>query len=373
MHEIYGNHSLARVIPMLAVFLGGFSSSAMEFPDAVKSSIHNRVDSGNAVGIVVGYTDEQGVAYYGYGATQRRDGDVPDENTVFEIGAVTNLFTGLLLADAVARQEIGYDDPLSKHLPAEVRIPKRVDDVVKVEQLSTHYSGLPRLPNNFRPTNRNNPYAGYTVSNMYEALKSLQLDSAPGTEFQYSNFGVGLLGHLLELASGESYEALLKSRIAKPLGLPDTTVSLSEDQKTRLAEGHYRGMPVSNWDMPTLAGAGAVRSTAKDLVRFLEVQLGMQDILFMDSILETHRSRGEAHTDSQEIGLGWFIMWRMNKPEVFWHNGVTGGYQCFVAFTKDPLRGVVVLTNSSMADIDDIALHMLDDEIPLREQDRPGR
>ena len=361
---------LGRIIGTILISLAA-DSQAAEIPDAVKRSVNNRVDSGQAIGMVVGYTNLQGYDFYGYGKTRKIGGETPDKDTLFEVGAITNLFTAVLLADAVARNEVQYEDDISKHLPPSVKLETRKDMPIQVEQLATHYSGLPRMPENFRPQSRDNPYADYSARDMMEGLNNLRMRYEAGETFYYSNFGMGLLGHILSQAANLNYEELVKSRMTRPLKLPDTTITLNDDQEKRFAVGHYSGIPVPNWDMPALAGAGALRSTARDLIRFLEVNLGFHDVLFMDSILETHRSRGEAHTESVDVGLGWLIMSRMNDAEIYWHNGYTGGYQSFVAFTKDPLQAVVVLTNSSTVDINDIALHLMNDDIPLREDDVP--
>lgn len=360
-------------IAILVALWTCIGARGMEIPENVKSSVRNRVDNGEAVGIVVGYTDTQGVAFYGYGSTNRRGSAVPNEDTVFEIGAVTNLFTAMLLTEAVARNEVAYDDNITEHLPDGVSVRTKNDTPILVEQLSTHYSGLPRMPSNFRPESRDNPYANYGLRQMYSGLGNAYMQHEAGEAFAFSNFGVGLLGQILAHVAGEGYESLVASRLLKPLKLKDTGFSLSVEQKLRLASGHYRGRPVSNWDMNALTPAGGLRSSARDMVRFLEVNLGFHDVLFMDTILETHEIRGDAHTESVEIGLGWLIMSRMDDPKIYWHSGGTGGYQCFVGFTKEPMRGVVVMSNSSSGDIDDIALHLLNNDIPLREEDRPGR
>ncbi len=194
-----------------------------------------------------------------------------DENTVFEIGSVTKVFTTLLLAEMILRGEVALDDPAQKYLPSTVQMPKWRGEEITLFHLATHTSSLPRLPRNVWKTMKNpsNPYANYQVSDMYEFLSGYKLKRPIGSRVKYSNLGMGLLGHILGLVAGKSYEELVSERILWPLGMNDTSIILRPEQQERLAPGHtLAGKATANWDLPTLAGAGALRSTASDVLRF---------------------------------------------------------------------------------------------------------
>jgi CubicO group peptidase (beta-lactamase class C family) len=220
------------------------------------------------------------------------------EAAIFEIGSVTKVFTTLLLAEMVGRGEVGLDDPAQKYLPAGVRMPKWGREDITLFHLATHTSSLPRLPGNLLldalrerflasqasslpPGNlwktikqQANPYANYEVSDLYAFLSGCKLKRPIGSHVEYSNLGMGLLGHILGLVAGQSYEALVSVRILQPLGMNDTAITLSPEQAERLAPGHnVLGQVTANWDMPTLAGAGALRSTAGDMLRFVSVNM----------------------------------------------------------------------------------------------------
>jgi hypothetical protein len=124
-----------------------------------------------------------------------------------------------------------------------------------------HFNGLGWMPLN--------PYASYSVKQMYDFLSGDQLPRDIGARFEYSNFGAGLLGHVLSPAAGRDYETLIRTPICQPPGMRRTGITLSPELKSRLAAGHD-GLfkPTSNWDLPTLAGAGALRSTANDMLSF---------------------------------------------------------------------------------------------------------
>src|SRR5262249_23511305 len=236
--------------------------------EEIREILIKRVDQQKqAVGIVVGVIEPAGRRVVPYGNLANGDPRTLDGDTIFEIGSVSKVFTSLLLADMVSRKEVALDDPAAKYLPEHVKMPERSGKSITLLDLSTHSSGLPRLPNNLRPKDPRNPYAGYSVDDLYQFLSGYSLPRDPGSEFEYSNLGGGLLGHVLACRAGTDYESLIGIRITRPLSMPDTRITLSSSMKKRMATGHNALLaPVLNWDFPSLAGAGALRSTANDML-----------------------------------------------------------------------------------------------------------
>jgi serine-type D-Ala-D-Ala carboxypeptidase/endopeptidase len=266
--------------------------------DEIREILVKRIDQQKqAVGIVVGVIEPGGRRVVAYGNLANGDSRTLDGDTIFEIGSITKVFTSLLLADMVNRREVALDDPAAKYLPELVQMPERSGKSITLHDLSTHTSGLPRLPSNFKPKDPFNPYADYSVDDLYQFLSGYELPRDPGSEFEYSNLGGGLLGHVLACRAGTDYENLIRSRITQPLGMPDTRITLSSSMKQRMATGHS-GMlaPVANWDLPTLAGAGALRSSANDMLTFLEAFLGYRESPLapaMKAMLEVRRPAGQ--------------------------------------------------------------------------------
>lgn len=262
-----------RILLLLAVAL---PASAQSFPtdSAVLAIIRQRVEEGRSKGIVVGLVESGGrtrvVAFGDPGP-----GKPPlDGNTVFEIGSISKVFTSTVLAQMVLAGQVTLDDPAQKYLPASVKLPTRNGKQITLGSLSIQNSGLPRMPTNFTPKDPTNPYADYSVQQMYDFLSGLTLTRDPGERFEYSNLGVGLLGHVLSLASGKSYEQLEQERVWTPLGMTRTAITLTPWMQEHLALGHDdAGKVVSNWDIPTFAGAGAIRSTTTDMLRFVAANL----------------------------------------------------------------------------------------------------
>jgi serine-type D-Ala-D-Ala carboxypeptidase/endopeptidase len=290
-----------------------------------------------------------------------------DGNTIFEIGSATKVFTALLLAEAVRRGEVAYTDPVAKHLPADVRMPTRGAKIITLDDLVTHTSGLPRLPNNLAPKDMSNPYADYSVKQLYDFLSSYELTRDIGERYEYSNLGVGLLGHVLARRAGVDYETLVSQRITGPLGMKSTVVTLTPALRGRLATGHNAQLqPAANWDIPTLAGAGAIRSTANDMLRFLSAAIGLEQTPLAPSMKALFDLRRPTGTPALEIARGWHIL-SPRGVDIVWHNGGTGGYRSFMGFNAKERRGVVALSNTStQAGVDDIGRHLLDPAFPLQ-------
>ena len=173
----------------------------------------------------------------------------------------------------VARGEVQLDTPLQDLLPKDVQLKQVPDHPIRLVDVASQSSGLPRMPSNFAPKDPTNPYADYTPKLMFDFLRGLKLTRPPG-EYEYSNLGMGLLGYLLAERAGKPYEQLLIERIADPLQMNDTRITLNKEQLARFAPP-YNGecTPDHNWDIPTLAGAGGIRSTANDLLKLVAASL----------------------------------------------------------------------------------------------------
>jgi D-alanyl-D-alanine-carboxypeptidase/D-alanyl-D-alanine-endopeptidase len=330
--------------------------------DEIREIVVKRIDQQKqSVGIVVGMIEPNGRRVVAYGHLASGDSRTLDGDTIFEIGSISKVFTSLLLADMVNRDEVALDDPAAKYLPEHVRMPERSGKSITLLDLSTHSSGLPNVPN-LKLKDPTNPYAGYSVDDLYQFLAGYELPRDPGSEFEYSNLGAGLLGHLLAYRAGSDFESMIRSRITEPLGMPDTGITLSSSMKQRMATGHNSILaPVANWDSTTLAGAGALRSSANDMLTFLEAFLGYKESPLapaMKAMLEVRRPMGNTKF---EIALAWCIF-----GEVAWHSGGTGGFRSFVGCDLKAGTGVVVLSNAStLGGVDDIAFHLLNPKVPL--------
>ncbi|MFC2155028.1 serine hydrolase domain-containing protein [Acidobacteriota bacterium] len=260
------------------------------------------------VGAIVGviYKGERQV--FSYGNKSIEGNDPPDIDTVFEIGSITKTFTATILADMNLKDIINLDDIVGDFLPADkVSMPNYNGVEITFRHLATHYSGLPRMPSNIGAYNED-PYALYTKEDMYEFLNNFILAHPPGAEYSYSNLGVGFLGHTLGIIDNTSYEDLLFRNIFNVLGMKNSSLLLTEKQKENLALGHDPDLNItSNWNgNDCFHGAGFIKSSLKDMFKFLEANMGLKDTSLNESMeLAQLVQFPDPYGDS--VGLIWVI------------------------------------------------------------------
>ena len=353
---------------LLSAFIG-VQAQLPVVPEDVKTTVRQRVDYGYCPGIVVGLMNTNGSTYFSYGSVDLDGGPAVDEKTLFEIGSITKVFTTTLLADMAQRDELELTNAIQSYLPAGITAPTWPGREISLTHLATHTSALPGAPSNLVVADGSNPFAGYTAEQMYEFLDTYTLTRAPGT-YEYSNYGMGLLGQLLARQAGTDYPTLVVTRIADELGLADTRIELTSAQQTRLAKGYSGVVPIPPFEMTALEAAGDLRSTAKDLLTFLAANRGWLATRLQPAMTEAQRSRYPTGTPGLSIGLGWHL-YTMSAGTAVWHNGATIGQRAFAGFVRNGRTLAVVLANSDF-DVTDIGFHLLDTTAPLTSVRRPA-
>lgn len=352
-------------------------------PGKIEELVEPVVDGKPGSGIAIGVFDGQQRHFDGYGDASENTSAIPTENTLYEIGSVTKLFTATLLACLAAEGLVTLEDPVQKHIPALPHFPTNIT----LGRLASHTAGLPSLPKNIIRAmlkDRKNPYANYTVDDLLDYLQGYRPSAWPQTwdQIHYSNLGMGLLGLILGNCLNLSYGEAIERYIGRPLGLQDTTIKMSEAQQNRFAQPHtFRGKPTPRWDMPALAGAGALLSTTADLLTFIEAHLDGAEIHLETACRTTLQIRATSFarpskyvrligaisghfarrrglrfqtefSDFQGIGLGWFLLNLPAYPvKVWFHNGATLGSHAMIAIAPETQTGVVVLTNRGLDDL----------------------
>lgn len=306
----------------------------------IQALLQEYAEKNEIVGAAVGYIDNGTVQFCTYGKKSIL-GEPITENTIFEIGSITKVFTTLALAERVTEGVMQLDDPIEKYLP-NVRIPEFEGKKITLRHLATHTSALPRLPQNFNPENLSNPYQDYSTGDLYTYLSEYYLTYTPGSFFEYSNTGMALLGHILTLQSGKSFDELIHGLIFDNLNMKNTNTSLTGDD---VACGYHLKQPVEHWDFAVFAGAGALRSNIQEMTRFLAANMGLSNSALTNLLKQCHQKQFEISQDDS-IGLGWVIT-HSNDTEIIWHNGGTGGFKSYLGFNPKTSRGVVILSNST--------------------------
>lgn len=324
---------------------------------ALQQILQERIKDKKTLGIVVGRIQGTSRSIVAAGTMSLNSSRPVDGNTVFEIGSITKVFTGTLLADMAIRGEVQPNDPVSKYLPPEVKMPRRNGKVITLAHLASHHSGLPRELEN-RPPGENKPSPAYGPELVFEFLSGYELPRDPGSGYQYSNVGMGVLGDSLGRRGGTSYEQLVVDRICKPLGMNDTRIKLTAEMQSRFSIGHdYDLKPMKGFERRSLAGVGGLRSTANDFLKFLATILNPGDDQLSKAIRASQAARTNIGIANVEVAWGWHF--RTVSDEIITHSGLTSGFHSFMGVNRKRNRAVVIFSNCASSS-DNIGMRLLD-------------
>jgi CubicO group peptidase (beta-lactamase class C family) len=291
---------------------------------------------GTHAGVTIGVLEHGDRRVFAYGTA--------DRDSIFEIGSITKTFTGLVLARMVEQGKVKLDEPVRELLPPGT-VAKPQGQEITLLDLATHHSGLPRMPDNLRPADPSNPYADYRAEDLYAYIGKHGVAKPAAADFLYSNLGFGLLGQALANRAGVPYPYLVQEEVTGPLGLTDTVVNLSPEKRTRLIQGHDNShRPARPWDEVALAGAGALHSTAGDMLTYLDAQLHPEKFSTLSAaITQTHQLHADGFP-GMRIGLAWYSMTAAGN---YWHGGDTLGFSsCAIFHPKDDFAAVVLFNTT---------------------------
>jgi D-alanyl-D-alanine-carboxypeptidase/D-alanyl-D-alanine-endopeptidase len=275
-----------------------------------------------------------------FGSTAKGGGVPVDSNTVYEIGSITKVFTGILLAQAVGAGRMKLGDPIDSYLPSGVHAPVYQGFPITIAELATHRAGLPR------------DLASDSLTDLYNWLNGFQLSRKPGSEYIYSNLGYALLGDILARNAGTDYATLVLGSVSHPLGLMDTTEMLSADQASRLAQGYSYDGSLARYfpDTGAMSSAGYLHSTLADMTRFLIENMQPDSTPLAASLTLAQTLQSEGRNPGTGTGLGWEIEQLGKADERLWKGGVTPGFSSYIVFTSDRNSGLVLLSNGQYVD-----------------------
>lgn len=327
-----------------------FPQQQSYFPpdETLRELLQGMVDKGQSKGLVLGLLEPGGhrrVIAYGDAGT----GAPPlSSKTVFEVGSIAKTFTGAILADMVRRGEVLLDDPVSKFLPSEVKVPTRNGRQIRLVDLATHTSGLPRSLDRSKIRDVSNPYAGILIEDVYEFLSSHELRRDIGAEWEYSNLGFGLLGHALTRAAGvPTMDELIRQRITGPLKMGMTDFGRPKRIGAWIARGHNKeGEVVQYWDFGQFKGAGGLNSNVEDILTYIDANVGPPGSPIETAMREAHRPRHSLHIKGNSAALGWDYRARPGRTIVY-KSGSTAGFAGALGFDPVTGAGVVILGNGS--------------------------
>lgn len=306
------------------------------------------VKEGNSIGLVIGIVKNGKTFIKGYGTINKDKQISPDSISVFELASTSKLFTTLTLQLLVDEGQLKLDDKIQTIITDKVKISSLGQNTTLLH-LATHLSGFPSLPNSFiiKMTDETNPYKDLVTQDIYDYLKNCEAKQAEGN-YEYSNFGMGLLGHLLELKSGSTYEKLVTHKLLDPLQMKNTFVTVDSINKKSIVQGYdENGNPSPIWTDNALTGAGSFLSNASDMIKFIKANLKENETNISKSLIQTHKRQLNGET-----GLGWMLPSGIDKMsgnnEIVWHNGMAGGYASYLAIDKTNDYGIIILSNKAI-------------------------
>lgn len=347
---------------LVVVVLSGFrylkyrmanTADEKNLQSAIDREVNKFVQQAQVPGLVIGVYKDGKSFIKGYGAVSKATDVTPGATTIFQIGSVTKLFTasllqilcdeGIVSMDATLGELIGHSMPLS---PAAQQVTLR--------QLSTHTSGFPSIPKSLgaKATEMANgddplldPFSYLGPQYVFDYLATTE-DKKDAGRFEYSNFGMGLLAHVLEVVTGKDYESLIKEKILAPLGMGGTGITLTPEMQTHLAQGYTaKGAPTRIWRFAALAGAGAINSHVQDMLRFIQANIEEGELSLSFKKMREPQFKGDT-------GIGWmqptFVDRFFGNEQIVWHNGMVAGYASYLSVDPKAKTGIVILTNQAI-------------------------
>ena len=336
-----------------------------QLPSEVSQQIQERIDEGYHLGTVIGVIDETGSRYYSFGKMSLASDLELGENSIFEIGSITKCFTALLVADLELDGKLSVSDPIDKFIPVFKDVMKGSNRTITLESLMTHTSGLPRNPLNTDPDD-DDRYKNYSVGDLHSFLETYAAGSSEAS-YSYSNAGILILEHAIETELGQSYEELMTSRVLAKLGMNDSFFDVPEGRADEIVIGFRDGEETDAVDVGNFPAMGGLRSTARDMLKFLGAQIGLIPTSLSDAISATHDERYA--DENMVLSLGWRISHREESGKTIYNfTGGTTGFVSFAAFDLENRKGVVVLVNGRRW-FSDLGFRILDSTYPLNDPD----
>lgn len=302
-------------------------------------------------GLVIGVYKQGQTLIRGHGTINFENTDPPDAQSIFQIGSVSKVLTAATLQILCDEGVLSLDDHLEKLLGQQLPLADAVKPIT-LRQLATHTSGFPRVPKILmqqleakvgKQHMLDDPYNEFTSADIYAYLQN-PTDLAKAGRFAYSNYGMGLLGHILEQVTGQSLEALARTKIFQPLAMQHSGIDLRQEASNQVMQGYTADCkPTPAWSFQVLAGAGAFYANAADMLQFIQANL------VKDSILSRSLQKTQQPQASGKTGLAWMQATVLDRfignSKLIWHDGQVGGFTAYLAIDPQNEAGVVVLSS----------------------------
>lgn len=326
------------------------------FDSAAFRLINKSLINSSSIGVV--YKGEKYTVHYG--ELEKTKGNPPTNKTIYEIGSLSKVITGTLVAKAVLEGKLNLEDDVQQYLEEDYPNLSYENQPVKIKHLLTHSSGLPNiLPLNLNPLmtsdflKQDSPskidsiLSGYDKKFFYKDLHNLEIDTIPGINYSYSTAGTELIAGILENVYQKEFETLLTDFLSAEIGMEESIITLGEDRQKNLAVGYHADHPEITSPMGKLpwGAGGGIKSTVPDMLKFMEFQLDNNKI--------ARESRKVLKDYSNEVGVAYFWEVDSSNPKLgkyYSHHGGVPRSQCFLFIIPKHELGIFIITNQSGKD-----------------------
>jgi serine-type D-Ala-D-Ala carboxypeptidase/endopeptidase len=344
-------------------FVGKAQTSQQQIPtnNRLRTGIDSIIDESvlgflkttTRVGVSVGVYQNNKVATYHYGSTQKGKQLLPSDKTIYEIGSISKTFTGTLLAQAVRDKKVKLEDDVRLYLDGNYPNLEFQGQPIRLSHLVSHISGLPNfLPDNqglFQNTSADSlPFVltrmlnNYTKQDFLNDLQKVKIDTIPGYKFRYSNSGPQLLKFVLEKVYQRPFEELLRLYIFKPQKMNNTTSLFKRNNLKNLAKGYSNKGNLVPYIPENLDAAGGLFSTIPDMLQYLKFHLDEKN----EVVALSHKvTMGDIN--NYAIGLNWQEVITSEKQKKIWQSGGTFGFSSYCVIYPECKIAIVLLTNEA--------------------------
>jgi CubicO group peptidase (beta-lactamase class C family) len=329
--------------------------------EAVDFVLDYEISNAKIIGAALGVIYDGATHTFFYGQSSKTNTDKPDIQTMFEIGSITKTFTAILLADLEGKGSIRFSDPVQDYLPETVTLPMKDNAQMTLEHLVTHTASLPREAPNLDDyiTDELNPYQLYPETALYDFLGNFSPEVNYGSAYQYSNIGYGLLGHVMGLITGKSFDEMVQESLFDVLGM-NVSIGSNTHLSGNVSVGYKADSPTPQFQMShCLSGAGIIKSNLEDMLIYLKAQLGIQSSSLDGAIGKTQEPLADEYQGTIYSGMGWSIVFK-DTGKTCYHDGGTPGQMSYIIFNRETLNGLVLLTNTSNPDVFEDAINIFD-------------
>lgn len=362
--------SFLFLIWVLAISAKAQIIAAPELQKIVGQILENHYPSEPLHGLSIGIIQQEQINTYHCGNLANAAPIVsPNNATLYRLGSISKVFTATLLVAMTTDSSVQLNDPITKYLPDSVALANPLLAQITLQQLATHTAGFPTKPTNLANTftDSDDPYANYTLTDLYAYLVKFRpivnrkKKKPEANSFSYSHLGIGILGHLLENASGKTYQQLLEQYITNEIACDDIFLIPTTEQENRIVAGHnFVGQSTSALHYRSLYASEGLYSSLDNLLKF--VYLNMENTTnnpLRDIVLQTQIPYVSTQMKNVYACMGWYqIKQTKRAPAIYTHSGHVGGYSHYIAFLPTKKIAVVVMSNTSQR-IDDIGIEIL--------------